>query len=110
MSKAKHKPKQGRTNTTWTEDEINALVAMHRAGYDRWVIAKDLDRSPGAVQQRIYSMGLHKQPQKYVEDQTRKFTPVSDTLTNQDTTMDVSSCTTTSPVKAFWNWLTGKKG
>ena len=82
QKKYKSKRSKGRsTNTVWTESDIEVLTTMYHAGFSKWDIAKELDRSSGGVQQRIYILGLHKQPKRYES--------VSDTLTNQDATMDV---------------------
>jgi lysozyme family protein len=79
----KYRPKAGKKNTVWTESDIDMLRTMYHAGFSKWDIAKELDRSSGAVQQRIYNMGLHKQPKLYETGES-----VSDALTNQDATMD----------------------
>ena len=100
MGKTKYKTKRSKgsnTNTTWTETDIEVLTNMYHAGFSKWEIATELVRSSGAVQQRIYLMGLHKQPKRYE--------PVSDTLTTEDATMDVVSDTTTSILKRWWNRL-----
>ena len=97
MGKRKYKTKRSRgmnSNTAWTVDDIETLITMYREGYSNWDISVTLGRSSGAVEQRIYIMGLHKN--------------VSDTLTNQDATMDVSSMSTTSTLKRWWNRLMGK--
>ena len=97
MGKRKYKTKRSRgmnSNTAWTADDIYTLTTMYREGYSNLDISVALGRSSGAVTQRVYQMGLHKN--------------VSDTLTNQDATMDVTSVTTTSTLKRWWNRLMGK--
>ena len=97
MGKRKYKTKRSRgmnSNTAWTADDIDTLTTMYREGYSNWDISVTLGRSSGAVTQRIYILKLHKN--------------VSDTLTNQDATMDVTSVTTTSTLKRWWNRLMGK--
>ena len=106
MGKRKYKTKRSRgmnSNTAWTESDIDTLTTMYREGYSNWDISVTLGRSSGAVTQRVYQMGLHKN--------------VSDTLTTQDATMDVTkdnpqlflgSVTTTSTLKRWWNRLMGK--
>jgi hypothetical protein len=106
MGKRKYKTKRSRgmnSNTAWTEPDIDTLTTMYHAGFSNWDISVALGRSSGAVTQRIYQMGLHKN--------------VSDTLTTQDATMDVTkdnpqlflgSVTTTSTLKRWWNRLMGK--
>ena len=97
MGKRKYKTKRSRgmnSNTAWTESDIDTLTTMYREGYSNWDISVTLGRSSGAVTQRVYQMGLHKN--------------VSDTLTTQDATWDVSSVSTTSTLKRWWNRLMGK--
>ena len=96
MGKRKYKTKRSRgmnSNTAWTESDIDTLTTMYREGYSNWDISVALGRSSGAVTQRVYQMGLHKN--------------VSDTLTTQDATMDVSSVSTTSTLKRWWARLFG---
>jgi len=79
MGKTKYKTKRSKglnTGTAWTETDIEVLTNMYHAGFSKWEIATELVRSSGAVQQRIYLMGLHKQPKRYE--------PVSDALTTED--------------------------
>jgi hypothetical protein len=92
---AKYKNKASRTNTPWTDADYANLRAMYAAGMSKWDISKELDRSPGAVQAQVYTLGLHK--------------IVSDALTSQDATKHVSSVTTTSTLKRWWNRLMGKE-
>ena len=97
MGKGKYKTKRNRgmnSNTAWTESDIDTLTTMYREGYSNWDISVALGRSSGAVTQRIYILKLHKN--------------VSDTLTTQDATWDVSSVSTTSTLKRWWNRLMGK--
>jgi hypothetical protein len=99
----KYKTKRSRgmnSNTAWTESDIDTLTTMYHAGFSNWDISVALGRSSGAVTQRVYQMGLHKR--------TKKYETVSDTLTTQDATMDVTSVTTTSTLKRWWNRLMGK--
>jgi hypothetical protein len=103
MGKRKYKTKRSRgmnSNTAWTESDIDTLTTMYHAGFSNWDISVALGRSSGAVTQRVYQMGLHKR--------TKKYETVSDTLTTQDATMDVTSVTTTSTLKRWWNRLMGK--
>lgn len=103
QKKAKYKTKRSKglnANTAWTEEDIYTLTTMYHAGFSNWDIAVALGRSSGAVTQRIYSMKLHKQNKKYET--------VSDTLTTEDATMDVSSVSTTSTLKRWWNRLMGR--
>jgi hypothetical protein len=103
MGKRKYKTKRSKgmnTGTVWTESDVDTLTTMYHAGFSNWDISVALGRSSGAVTQRVYQMGLHKKPKKYET--------VSDTLTNQDATMDVSSVSTTSTLKRWWNRLMGK--
>jgi hypothetical protein len=96
MGKRKYKTKRSKgvnSNTAWTADDIDTLTTMYREGYSNWDISVTLGRSSGAVTQRIYILKLHKN--------------VSDTLTNQDATMDVSSVSTTSTLKRWWARLFG---
>lgn len=96
MGKRKYKTKRSRgmnSNTAWTESDIDTLTTMYREGYSNWDISVTLGRSSGAVTQRVYQMGLHKN--------------VSDTLTTQDATWDVSSVSTTSTLKRWWARLFG---
>lgn len=84
MGKRKYKTKRSKglnTGTVWTESDIDTLTTMYHAGFSNWDISVALGRSSGAVTQRIYQMGLHKQPKRYET--------VSDTLTTEDATMDV---------------------
>ena len=97
MGKTKYKTKRSKglnSGTAWTETDVETLVKMYFAGFSKWEISVELGRSSGAVEQRIYIMGLHKN--------------VSDTLTTQDATWDVSSVSTTSTLKRWWNRLMGK--
>ena len=91
----KYKNKASRTNTPWTDADYANLRVMYAAGMSKWDIAKELDRSPGAVQSQIYTLGLHK--------------IVSDTLTTEDATWDVSSASTTSILKRWWNRIMGRE-
>jgi hypothetical protein len=103
MGKRKYKTKRSKgmnTGTVWTESDVDTLTTMYHAGFSNWDISVALGRSSGAVTQRVYQMGLHKKPKKYET--------VSDTLTNQDATMDVSIMSTTSTLKRWWNRLMGK--
>jgi hypothetical protein len=103
MGKRKYKTKRSKgmnTGTVWTESDVDTLTTMYHAGFSNWDISVALGRSSGAVTQRVYQMGLHKKPKKYET--------VSDTLTNQDATMDVSIVSTTSTLKRWWNRLMGK--
>lgn len=103
MGKRKYKTKRSKgmnANTAWTESDIDTLTTMYHAGFSNWDIAVTLGRSSGAVTQRIYGMKLHKQPKKYET--------VSDTLTTQDTTTDLSVVSTTSTLKRWWNRLMGR--
>jgi hypothetical protein len=107
MGKTKYKSKRSKglnTGTAWTDTDIEVLTNMYHAGYSKWEIATELARSSGAVESRIYSMGLHKQPKRYETDES-----VSDTLTTEDVTTHVSSDTTTSTLKRWWNRLMGKE-
>lgn len=100
--KYKTKRSKGSSNgTAWTETDIETLRRMYFAGFSKWEIAEELKRSSGAVQQRAYSMGLHKKLN--IND------PVSDTLTSEDATYHDSSDTTTSTLKRWWNRLVGKE-
>ena len=97
MGKRKYKTKRSRgmnSNTVWTESDVDTLTTMYHAGFSNWDISVALGRSSGAVTQRIYILKLHKN--------------VSDTLTTQDATWDVSSVSTTSTLKRWWNRLMGK--
>jgi DNA-binding NarL/FixJ family response regulator len=100
----KYKTKRSKglnSGTAWTETDTETLCQMYFAGFSKWEIAKELKRSSGAVEQRTYIMGLHKKLN--IND------PVSDTLTSEDATWDVSSDTTTSTLKRWWNRLVGKE-
>lgn len=88
----KYKRKEGRTNTRWTDDEVDTLVNMYHTGASNWDIAKQLGRSHGAVTQRIYSMQLHKQPKRYET--------VSVALTTYDETPTVEK-------KPWWKRILG---
>jgi len=89
------------TGTAWTDTDIEVLTNMYFAGFSKWEIAAELNRSSGAVQQRTYIMGLHKKLN--IND------PVSDTLTSEDATYHVISDTNTSTLKRWWNRLMGKE-
>jgi hypothetical protein len=102
MGKTKYKSKRSKglnTGTAWTETDIEVLTNMYHAGFSKWEIATELARSSGAVEARIYIMGLHKQPKRYE--------PVSDTLTTEDVGDHVSSDSTTSTLKRWWTRLFG---
>ena len=97
MGKRKYKTKRSRGmnyNTAWTETDIDTLTTMYGEGYSNWDISVTLGRSSGAVTQRVYQMGLHKN--------------VSDTLTTQAVGDHVVSDATTSTLKRWWNRLMGK--
>lgn len=97
MGKTKYKTKRSRgmnSNTAWTADDIDTLTTMYHAGFSNWDISVALGRSSGAVTQRVYQMGLHKN--------------VSDTLTTEAVGDHVSSDATTSTLKRWWNRLMGR--
>ena len=76
----------------WTAEETNVLRTMYSAGVAHKDIAKMLNRTVSAVQQRAHYEGLTTTAQG-----SRKH--VSDTLTNETVLYDVSSETTTSTHK-----------
>jgi len=99
MAKRYKRKTSSNTGTAWTDEHTDTLLTMYHAGFDTRDIAKALNRSRGAVQQRIYVTGLHKQPKRYET--------VSVPLTSEDATKHVVSDTTTSILKRWWTRLFG---
>ena len=87
----------------WTEEELNVLRTMYHSGASHSEIARVLNRTASACQQRAFYEGLtaHKADKKYV----------SDTLTMQemrDYADEISLDVT--PNKPWWKRLLGIGG
>lgn len=57
-------PNASRTNTKWTDEDRALMVSLHNEGMSNWDIAKQLNRSHGAIQQQLYL--LRKETEKQV--------------------------------------------
>jgi hypothetical protein len=55
----KYKPKGTNTHTVWTESDIATLRELYAQGVSNWDISKELNRSHGAIQSRVYLLRLH---------------------------------------------------
>jgi len=97
----KYKRKEGKKNTRWTDEDRARLRSLYQQGLTYYMIGQMLDRSEGSIAQQIYQMNKRDAAEGYVH--------VSDALTTEDATMNVSSDTTTSTLKRWWNRLMGKE-
>lgn len=61
-----YKNKASRTNTRWTDEERERLRTLHQQGESSWDIARILDRSHGAITQKIYWMRRQDAAEGYV--------------------------------------------
>jgi hypothetical protein len=87
----------------WTTEEIDTLRTMYHAGIRHKEIARILNRSVGAVQQRAHAEGL-------TADSVRK-RYVSEPLTTYDEVEDADEISSdVAPNKPWWKRLLGIGG
>ena len=90
-------------NTKWTEEEIEVLRTMYHAGTKHKDIARILNRSVGAVQQRASMMGLT------ADGGRRKY--VSEPLTSDGVIDDLDEISLdVAPNKPWWKRMLGIGG
>ena len=61
----KYKPKQGRTNTPWTDAERDTMHELREAGVGIAQIAEALGRSRGAITSQLYLSKRRKEAQPW---------------------------------------------
>ena len=87
----------------WTEEEIEVLRTMYHAGTKHKDIARILNRTEGAVQQRAHKMGLT------ADGSRRKY--VSEPLTNDGVINDLDEISLdVAPNKPWWKRMLGIGG
>lgn len=62
----KYKPKEGKRNTRWTDEDRDLLRTLHQQGVSYYDIAKRLDRSHGSIAQQIHIMKKRDEAEAYV--------------------------------------------
>ena len=63
----KYKPKEGKRNTLWTEEDRDLLRTLAAQGVSHWDIGRRLDRSPGSISQQLYLMRKQDEADRFVD-------------------------------------------